>query len=53
MFETSLPDELKVRLVDAIGEVEYRLVEGSNERIQLENLLAQMVLLGQELKKKG
>src|SRR2546425_11491867 len=37
VFETSLPDELKVRLVDAIGEVEYRLVEGSNERIQLEN----------------
>ncbi|HYS70938.1 MAG TPA: Replication factor C small subunit, partial [Thermoplasmata archaeon] len=53
VFETSLPDDLKVRLVDVIGEVEFRLVEGSNERIQLENLLAQMVLLGQELKKKG
>ncbi len=53
VFETSLPDDLKVRLVDAIGEVEYRLVEGSNERIQLENLLAQFVLFGQDLKKKA
>src|SRR3990172_4983655 len=51
VFEIALPDAFKVRLVDAIGEVEFRLVEGSNERIQLENLLAQFVLFGQELKK--
>ena len=58
VFEKSLrsptdqfPDEFRVKLVEAIGEAEYRLVEGSNERIQLESLLAQFVLHGQELKK--
>lgn len=51
VFEMSLPDEFRVRLVNAIGEAEFRLVEGSNERIQLESLLAQFVLHGQELKK--
>jgi len=52
MFETLLPEEFRVKLVDAIGEAEYRLVQGSNERIQLESLLAQFVLHGQELKKR-
>ncbi len=51
VFEVSLPEEFRVRLVDAIGEAEFRLVEGSNERIQLESLLAQFVLFGQELRK--
>jgi len=51
VFEVSLPDLYKVKLVDSVGEVEYRLVEGSNERIQLENLLARFVLFGQEIRK--
>ncbi len=51
VFEMSLPDEFRVRLVDAVGEAEFRLVQGSNERIQLESLLAQFVVLGRELKK--
>ncbi len=51
VFEVSLPDAFRVRLVDAIGEAEFRLVQGSNERIQLESLLADFVLYGQELKK--
>lgn len=52
VFEVSLSDEYKVKLVDSVGEVEYRLVEGSNERIQLENLLARFVLFGQEMRKR-
>jgi len=51
VFEVALPEEFRVRLVDAIGEAEFRLVQGSNERIQLESLLAQFVLYGQELRK--
>lgn len=51
VFEVSLPDMYKVKLVDSVGEVEYRIVEGSNERIQLENLLARFVLFGQEIRK--
>jgi len=44
----SLPidDRKKVAIVDKIGEYNFRLVEGANERIQLEALLAQVLLLG-------
>src|SRR3989454_2395361 len=52
VFDLSVPDAFKVQLIDRIGEAEFRLVEGSNERIQLEALLAHFVLAGQELKKK-
>ena len=46
----SIPDEKKVEIVDRIGEYTFRIVEGANERIQLEALLAQLTILG---KKKG
>ncbi len=36
----------KVQLIDRIGEYNFRLVEGANERIQVEALLAQLMLLG-------
>ena len=52
VFDLPIPDTFKVRLVDRIGEAEFRLVEGSNERIQLENLLANFALIGQEMRKK-
>ena len=43
-----IPDKTKVALVDRLGEYNFRLVEGANERIQLEALLAQLMLLGKE-----
>ncbi|MCL2786690.1 MAG: replication factor C small subunit [Methanomassiliicoccaceae archaeon] len=46
LFDMSIPDADKVRLVDKTGEIEFRIVEGSNERIQLEALLAYLVLVG-------
>lgn len=36
----------KVRLIDALGETDFRLTEGSNERIQLESMLAKLSLIG-------
>lgn len=48
VFDLPVPDAVKVRLVDRIGEAEFRLVEGSNERIQIEALLAHFVLVGSE-----
>jgi replication factor C small subunit len=45
-----MQDELKVTLIDKIGEYDYRLVEGANERIQLEALLAQIMLAGKKAK---
>ena len=46
MFDRSIPDLLKVKLMDRIGEIDFRLTEGANERIQLEALLAYFVLAG-------
>ncbi len=45
-FELPISDSEKVRLIDKTGEIEFRIVEGSNERIQLEALLAYLVMIG-------
>ena len=45
-FDLSLTDMEKVRLIDKTGEIEFRIVEGSNEKIQLEALLAYLVMIG-------
>ena len=44
-------DEQKVSLVDRVGEYSFRLTEGANERIQLEALLAQLMLTGKKQNK--
>jgi replication factor C small subunit len=38
-----LADKDKIELVDTIGEYDFRIVEGANERIQIEALLAQFM----------
>ncbi|MDD5502647.1 MAG: Replication factor C small subunit, partial [Candidatus Thermoplasmatota archaeon] len=50
VFDLGVPDIAKVALVDKIGEIEFRMVEGSNERIQLEALLAHLCVVGKGLK---
>ena len=52
VFDLNIPGESKVRLLDRIGETDFRLTEGSSERIQIESLLAHFALIGQELSKK-
>ncbi len=44
VWEFDLDDESAVRLLDRIGEADYRITEGANERIQLEALLASVAL---------
>jgi replication factor C small subunit len=44
VWEFELDDEAAVRLLDRIGEADYRITEGANERIQLEALLASVAL---------
>ncbi|MBN1159672.1 MAG: hypothetical protein JXA43_00350, partial [Candidatus Diapherotrites archaeon] len=46
-----IDDMVKIELVDKIGEYNFRLVEGANERIQLEALLAQFGLYKTKKKK--
>ena len=41
MDEKEVPSKTKIALVNEIGEYNFRLVEGANERIQIEALLAQ------------
>lgn len=43
-LDLEVPDQAKVRLMDRIGEIDFRLTEGANERIQLEALLAYLSL---------
>lgn len=46
MLDMTVPDRLKVDLIDRIGEVDFRMAEGANERIQLEALIAHFILCG-------
>jgi len=46
MFDMTIPDKLKVDLIDRIGEIDFRIAEGANERIQLEALIAHFILCG-------
>lgn len=40
VWNLSIPQEKKIKLIEKCGEIEFRLVEGSDEFIQLEALLA-------------
>jgi len=44
VWNLDIDDKLKVKLIEKIGETEFRLVEGSDEFVQLEALLASFVL---------
>ncbi len=48
MFDMTIPDRLKVDLIDHIGEIDFRMAEGANERIQLEALIAHFILCGKK-----
>ncbi len=47
--EVKIPDDARVLIADFIGEVHFRLVEGSDDDIQLTALLAWLSLLGRKL----
>ena len=51
VFRLNIPDAWKVKLADFIGEVDYRLVRGATEEVQLSALLAKLVEAGYEMKK--
>lgn len=50
IFDLTISDESKVKLIEKTGEIEFRLVEGCNDHIQLEALLAQFALEGEKLR---
>lgn len=50
MLDMAIPDKLKVDLIDRIGEIDFRIAEGANERIQLEALIAHFVFCSTDKK---
>ncbi|NCN64646.1 MAG: replication factor C small subunit [Candidatus Altiarchaeum hamiconexum] len=44
-YVEEIDDKTKMKVVDAIGECNFRLVEGANERIQIAALLAKIAIL--------
>ncbi len=44
-YVEGIDDKTKMKVVDAIGECNFRLVEGANERIQVAALLAKIAIL--------
>ena len=50
MRHSTLTEKMKVKLSDSIGEVDYRLTQGSRAEIQLSTLLAHLALVGEEMK---
>jgi replication factor C small subunit len=47
--DLSIPEDIKVTIADYIGEINFRLAEGADEEIQLNALLAKLVLLGNKI----
>ncbi len=47
IWNLSVEPEIKVKLTEKTGEIEFRMIEGSDEFIQLQALLASFVLAGQ------
>jgi len=43
-WEFDIPERATVRLLERLGEVDYRITEGANERLQLEAMLASLAL---------
>lgn len=50
LFRLDIPENWKVKLADIVGEVDYRLVEGADEEVQLSALLARLTEAGYQLK---
>jgi replication factor C small subunit len=50
VFDLPVSEDAKVRLIDRVGEAEFRMVSGSSERIQLEALLAHFAHEGRTAK---
>lgn len=53
IFRLDVPEAWKIKLADVVGEVDFRLIQGSHEEVQLSALLAQLVKAGYEMRRSG
>jgi len=51
IFRLNIPEQWKIRLADAIGEIDFRLVQGADEEVQLSALLARLTEASYEMKR--
>jgi replication factor C small subunit len=49
--ELEIPEDLRVELADYTGEIQFRIVEGADDEIQLNTILAKIVLAGKSIRK--
>jgi len=49
VMRLGIPERWKVQLSDTVGEIDYRLTQGSRPEIQLSALLAKLALAGEEM----
>jgi len=50
IFKLEIPEPWKIKLADIVGEIDYRLVEGADEEVQLSALLARLVEAAYEIR---
>lgn len=48
--DLKIPDELRIVISDLAGEIQFRLVEGADDEIQLNAFLARLALVGKKIK---
>jgi len=53
IFRLDIPERWKIRIAEAIGEIDFRLVMGANEEVQLSALLARLAEFGQLMGRGG
>ncbi len=53
IISSKFDESLKVILIDKLGEIDFRLTEGSHERIQLDSFLAYLVIVGKKKTKQN
>lgn len=52
IMASGLDEKLKARLIEKLGEIDFRLTEGAHERLQLNAYLAYLTLIGKKKKEK-
>lgn len=50
IFREDIPEKLKLKLADIVAEVDFRLVEGASEEVQLSAMLARLVQASEDLR---
>jgi len=49
--DLEIPDNIKVQMIEKLAEIDFRLSEGANSRIQIESVVANFTVLGRHIQK--